>query len=102
MRLVLVDLRKYKLLYVLVAVEDVVEDELRELAGLRLVEQYPDEEHLYKRVNGVSCHVDTEHCFQGDADSPTIYLDHSQPTGGYDYKKPEKKQSGGLLGALFG
>ena len=46
---------------------------------------------------------DTEHCFQGDADSPTIYFDHSQPTGGYDYKKPEpKKQSGGLLGALFG
>ncbi len=70
--------------------------------GFKTEGQYPDEEHLYKRVNGVSCHVDTEHCFQGDADSPTIYLDHSQPTGGYDYKKPEKKQSGGLLGALFG
>ena len=70
--------------------------------GFKTEGQYPDEEHLYKRVNGVSCHVDTEHCFQGDADSPTIYLDHSQPTGGYDYKKPEKKQSGELLGALFG
>lgn len=70
--------------------------------GFKTEGQYPDEEHLYKRVNGVSCHVDTEHCFQGDADSPTIYLDHSQPTGGYDYQKPEKKQSGGLLGALFG
>ena len=70
--------------------------------GFKTEGQYPDEEHLYKRVNGVSCHVDTEHCFQGDADSPTIYFDHSQPTGGYDYKKPEKKQSGGLLGALFG
>lgn len=70
--------------------------------GFKTEGQYPDEEHLYKRVNGVSCHADTEHCFQGDADSPTIYFDHSQPNGGYDYKKPEKKQSGGLLGALFG
>ena len=64
--------------------------------------QYPDEEHLYKRVNGVSCHVDTEHCFQSDADSPTVYFDHRLPYGGYDYKKPEKTQSGGLFGALFG
>ena len=64
--------------------------------------QYPSDEHLYKRVNGVSMHVDTEHCFEGDADCPSIYFNHSQPYGGYDYKKPEKKQSGGLFGALFG
>ena len=70
--------------------------------GFKPEGQYPSEEHLYKRVNGVSCHVDTEHCFEGDADYPSIYLNHSQPNGGYDYKKPEKKQSGGLLGALFG
>ena len=70
--------------------------------GFKPEGQYPSDEHLYKRVNGVSCHVDTEHCFEGDADCPSIYLNHSQPNGGYDYKKPEKKQSGGLLGALFG
>ena len=71
-------------------------------AGFKTEGQYPDEEHLYQRINGVSFHVDTEHCFEGDANSPTIYLNHSLPNGGYDYKKPEKKQSGGLLGALFG
>ena len=71
--------------------------------GFQKEGQYPDEEHLYKRVNGVSMHCDTEHCFEGDSDSPDIYFNHSQPYGGYDYKKPEpKKQSGGLLGALFG
>ena len=70
--------------------------------GFKQEGQYSSEEHLYKRVNGVSCHVDTEHCFEGDSNAPTVYLNHSQPSGGYDYKKPEKKQSGGLLGALFG
>ena len=70
--------------------------------GYKTEGQYPSEEHLYKRVNGVSFHVDTEHCFEGDAESPSIYFNHSLPNGGYDYKKPEKKQSGGLLGALFG
>lgn len=72
--------------------------------GFQKEGQYPDEEHLYKRVNGVSMHCDTEHCFEGDSDSPDIYFNHSQPYGGYDYKKPESKpkQSGGLLGALFG
>ena len=71
--------------------------------GFRKEGQYPDEEHLYKRVNGVSFHCDTEHCFEGDSDSPDLYFNHSQPCGGYDYKKPEpKKQSGGLFGALFG
>ena len=72
--------------------------------GFQKEGQYPDEEHLYKRVNGVSMHCDTEHCFEGDADSPDIYFNHSQPNGGYDYQKPEQKpkQPGGLFGALFG
>ena len=72
--------------------------------GFRQEGQYPDDEHLYLRVDGVSCHVDTEHCFEADADSPTIYFDHRQPYGGYDYKKPEQKpqSGGGLFGALFG
>ncbi|MBR5362359.1 MAG: zinc ribbon domain-containing protein [Oscillospiraceae bacterium] len=72
--------------------------------GFQKEGQYPSDEHLYKRVNGVSMHCDTEHCFEGDADSPDFYFNHSQPYGGYDYKKPESKpkQSGGLLGALFG
>ena len=77
--------------------------EVLKAAGFRQEGRYPSDEHLYKRVNGVSCHVDTEHCFEGDAESPSIYFSHEDPSGGYDYKpEPPKKKSGGLFGALFG
>ncbi len=62
--------------------------------------QYPSIEHLYKKVNGVCYHVDTEHCFEGDSNCPTIGFDNREPTGGFDYQeKPKKKK--GLFG-LFG
>ena len=35
-------------------------------AGFTPAGQYPNIHHLYKRVDGVVYHVDTEHCFEGD------------------------------------
>lgn len=58
--------------------------------------QYPNIAHLYKRVNGVCYHADTEHCFEGDPDCPNIYFNIDEPTGGYDYVKPEPKKQIGL------
>ena len=60
--------------------------------GFRQAGQYPSAAHLYKKVNGVCCHVDTEHCFDGDPDRACIGLDNSEPYGGFDYVKPEPKK----------
>lgn len=78
--------------------------EVLKAAGFKQEGRYPGDDHLYKRVNGVSCHVDTEHCFEGDAESPCIYFNHEEPSGGYDYQPPKQqpKKPGGLFGALFG
>ena len=72
-------------------------------SGYRTAGQYPSEEHLYKMVDGVCCHADTEHCFEGDDDSPSIYFAvGDEPMGGFDYVKPEpKKKSGDLFGKFF-
>ena len=72
-------------------------------AGFRKAGQYPSEEHLYKMVDGVCCHADTEHCFEGDADTPGLYFAiGDEPTGGFNYVKPEpKRKVDGLLGGLF-
>ena len=63
--------------------------------GFKQAGQYPNITHLYKMINGTCYHADTEHCFEGDSDTPTIYFNVSEPTGGFDYVKPEpkKKQS---------
>jgi len=60
--------------------------------GFRQAGEYPCMEHLYKRVDGVVYHVDTEHCFEGDPDCPSIGFDKSEPRGGFDYVKPEPKK----------
>ena len=60
--------------------------------GFRQAGQYPSMNHLYKMVDGVCYHVDTEHCFEGDPDSPTIGFDKSEPYGGFNYVKPEPKK----------
>ena len=73
-------------------------------AGFRPAGKYPSQEHLYKMADGVCCHADTEHCFEGDADCPAVYfLLGDEPAGGMDYTPGEpKKKPGGLLGSLFG
>lgn len=60
--------------------------------GFRQAGEYPCIEHLYKRVDGVVYHADTEHCFDGDSDCPSIGFDKSEPRGGFDYVKPEPKK----------
>ena len=60
--------------------------------GFRQAGQYPNMEHLYKRTDGIVYHADTEHCFEGDPECPQIYFDRSEPTGGFDYVKPEPKK----------
>jgi len=64
--------------------------------GFQPAGQYPSMEHLYKKYNGKCLHVDLEHCFEGDYEWPVIGFDLSEPTGGFDYVKPEQKPIGGL------
>ena len=68
--------------------------------GFREAGQYPSPEHLYKKANGICYHADTEHCFEGDPDCPNIYFNIAEPTGGYDYVKPEPKKPMGLKDLL--
>ncbi len=52
--------------------------------------QYPSQEHLYKMINGVCCHVNLEHCFEGDEECPQIGFDYREPHGGFYYTKPQQ------------
>ncbi len=61
--------------------------------GFKQAGQYPSIDHLYKKVNGICYHVDTEHCFDGDPDCATFGFDNYEPSGGFDYVKPEPKKS---------
>lgn len=54
--------------------------------------QYPSEEHLYKMVGEKCYHVDTEHCFESNSDCPAIGFSVGEPTGGFNYVKPEPKK----------
>ncbi len=65
-------------------------------SGFRPAGQYPSVEHLYKMVDGVCYHVDTEHCFDGDLNCVTLGFDESEPTGGFNYVKEEPKKKGGF------
>lgn len=64
--------------------------------GFRTAGRYPDICQLYKKVGSICYHVDTEHCFDGDSDYPTIYFDIREPDGGFDYVKPEPKKPAGF------
>ena len=67
--------------------------------GFREAGENPTIEHLYKMIDGVCYHADTEHCFEGDNDTATIYFNTGEPQGGF-YYKPDKKSFG--LKSLFG
>ena len=70
--------------------------------GFQKAGKYPSEEHLYKMVDGVCFHADTEHCFEGNPDTPSIYfLVGDEPMGGFHYVKPEQRKPEGLFGGLF-
>ena len=60
--------------------------------GFRQAGQYPSVQQLFKRIDGVVYNVDTEHCFDGDADTACIGFCIREPYGGFDYVKPEPKK----------
>lgn len=65
--------------------------------GFKEEGEYPEIQHLFKRVSGVCYHVDTEHCFEGDSETADIYFRNDEPIGGFDYVKPEPKQNTGFF-----
>lgn len=69
--------------------------------GFIMAGQYPDIAHLYKMIDGACYHVDTEHCFERDADCPNVSFNISEPVGGFNYVKPEPKKPTSLKD-LFG
>jgi len=66
---------------------------LLQQAGFRPAGAYPEVYHLYKMINGSCYHADTEHCFEGDSNAPTVYFNIAEPTGGFNYVKPAEKQA---------
>ena len=62
-------------------------------SGFQKAGEYPSIGQLYKMVDGVCYHCDTDNCFEGDTDCPTIYFNISEPSGGFNYVKPEPKKS---------
>lgn len=65
--------------------------------GFQSAGEYPSQDQLYKMAGSTCCHVDLEHCFDGSGDSPTIYFDYKEPSGGFYYVKPEKKAAGSIF-----
>ncbi len=64
--------------------------------GFRQAGEYPSIGNLYKMVDGKCYHVDTDHCFEGDEDRPSIYFNIEEPAGGFNYVKPEPQKATGL------
>lgn len=61
--------------------------------GFRPAGQYPSEGLLFKKIGDVCYRADTEHCFEGSSECPTVYFSVGEPTGGFDYVKPEPTES---------
>lgn len=55
--------------------------------------QYPSQYHLYKKVNGVCYHADTEHWNDAGSDQVTLIFNIEEPESGYNYVKPEPKSA---------
>ena len=68
--------------------------------GFKQAGEYPCIEHLYKKENGICCHVDTGMCFEASEDCPSIAFDNREPRGGFDYVKPEARRRSGFKGLL--
>ena len=73
--------------------------------GFRPAGQYPSNSQLYKRVDGLVYNFSSEHAFD-ISECISLYFTIQEPTGGFDYVKPEptqKKSTGfGGIGGLFG
>jgi len=53
--------------------------------------QYPTEQSLYKRINGVVYSFSSENCFDGGMDHMNLYFSVREPYGGFDYRAPAPK-----------
>jgi len=53
--------------------------------------QYPSEQNLFKRVDGVVYSCSSENAFDGGTDHMSLYFSVREPYGGFDYRKPEPK-----------
>jgi len=67
--------------------------------GFRPAGQYPDTTQLYARIGGAVYNADLEHAFEGDA--LELYFTQREPSGGFDYVKPEPKAKPKGLFDLF-
>ncbi len=56
--------------------------------GFHPAGEYPSDASLYNKINGVCYLIDTENCFCGDPDRPSIGFAVKDPYGGYYYVKP--------------
>ena len=69
-------------------------------SGFRPAGQYPDESQLFKRVDGLVYNCDTEHAFDV-SEYISLGFTVREPSGGFDYVKPEAKpKPKGFLGLL--
>lgn len=66
-------------------------------SGFQSAGEYPSQYQLYKMAGNTCCHANFENCFEGDEDTPTIYFDYREPSGGFYYVKPEKKAAGSIF-----
>ena len=66
--------------------------------GFRPAGEYPSEQQLFKRIDGVVYSFDAEHAFEGGSDTVCLYFTAREPHGGFDYVKPEPKKPTTLRG----
>jgi len=60
--------------------------------GFAAAGQYPSESTLYKRVNGIVYCFSSDNAFDGGVDYMSLYFCVREPSGGFDYVKPEPRQ----------
>ena len=61
--------------------------------GFRPAGQYPSEQQLYKRVNGLVYNFSADDAFAGGAGNMSVWFCIREPHGGFDYVKPEPKKA---------
>jgi len=57
--------------------------------------QYPSEQNLYKRINGVVYSFSSENSFDGGTNHMNLYFSVREPYGGFDYRAPAPQQKKG-------
>ena len=66
--------------------------EILKADGFRPAGRYPDQQHLYKMIDGTCYMASSEHAFEGGMDNLMLEFAVGEPEGGFHYVKPEPKQ----------